>query len=359
MVEPVKSITIGNKRIGAGAPVYIVAELSGNHHGSLQRASELVHAAHEAGADAVKLQTYRADTITLDCDAPDFRISGGTSWDGTTLYKLYEKGATPWEWTLPLKELAEKLGMHLFSSPFDRTAVDFLQQVGVQAYKVASFELVDIPLIRYIAKTGKPIIMSTGMATVGEIAEAVDTARSEGVHDIVLLKCTSAYPSDPKDANVVTMTILGATFGVTVGLSDHSPGFGAAAASAALGASMIEKHLTLSRAEGGPESGFALEPHEYSQLVQTVRQAQMAVGKVHFGPAEGDASSMQFRRSLYVAKDIAQGEMFTSENVRSVRPSGGLHPRHYDSVVGKFASMNLKKGTPLDWNHIGGKAAAK
>ena len=352
MTQATTSVTIGSRPVGKDFPVFVVAELSGNHHGSLAAAIELVHAAAEAGADAVKLQTYRADTITLDSNEPSFRIGGGTGWDGLTLYQLYEKGATPWAWTSELKQEAQNRGMELFSSPFDVSAVDFLDQVGMPAYKIASFELIDIPLIRHVASKGKPLIFSTGMATLGEIEEAVSAAQKVGNNDIILLKCTSAYPSDPAEMNLRTIPVLGDVFRLPVGLSDHSTGIAVASAAVALGACMIEKHITLRRADGGPESAFALEPAEFHTMVQAVRETELALGQVRFGAAAKEAASTQFRRSLFVAADMEAGDTFTAYNLKSVRPGGGMHPRHLEEILGNKATIALKKGTALAWHHV-------
>ncbi len=350
--HPGREVTIGRRKVGSGHPVFMVAELSGNHHQSFETAVKMVEAAAEAGADAVKLQTYTADTITLDCDSEIFRIGGGTEWDGETLHSLYSRSATPWEWQPKLKEVAEDHGLELFSSPFDPTAVDFLEKMNVPAYKIASFELVDIPLIQHAATKGKPLIMSTGMASLGEIEEAVDAARDAGCREIVLLKCTSAYPADPAEMNLRTIPHLAQAFDVPVGLSDHSTGIAVPVAATALGVVMIEKHLTLSCADGGPESGFALEPAEFKAMVEAVRVGERALGMVHYGLTERDEGSRVFRRSLFVVYDVREGEPFTNKNVRSIRPAHGLPPVDLERVLGRTALCNLEIGTPLSWDVI-------
>jgi pseudaminic acid synthase len=343
---------IGARPIGDGHLVYLIAELSANHNQDYEQAVRLIHAAKEAGADAVKLQTYTADTITIRCDRPEFRIGGGTLWDGRTLHDLYGEAFTPWEWQPKLKAVADRLGLDLFSSPFDVTAVDFLQKMDVPAYKVASFELVDIALIQAIARTGKPLIISTGMATLEEIDEAVQAARQAGAVQIALLKCTSAYPASPDEMNLRTIPELAHRFGVPVGLSDHTMGIEAAIAAVALGACIIEKHLTLSRSMKGPDSEFSLEPQEFKTLVQAVRTTQCALGEVHFGVSPHEANSVVFRRSLYVVEDVKQGEEFTACNVRSIRPGCGLHTRHLPEILRKRAACDIGRGTPLSWELV-------
>lgn len=347
------SIQIGARKISADAPVYIIAELSANHNHDFEQAVKLIHAAKDAGADAVKLQTYTADTITLASDREEFRIGGGTLWDGRNLHDLYEEAYTPWEWQPRLQQVAYELGLDLFSSPFDDTAVDFLEKMQVPAYKLASFELVDIPLIRKMARTGKPLIMSTGMATVEEIQEAIDTAREAGAEQIALLKCTSAYPSPPEEMNLLTIPELSRRFVVPVGLSDHTMGTAVPVAAVSLGACMVEKHLTLSRSQPGPDSGFSLEPHEFKTMVDAVRIAEKALGEIHFGITEKDANSRTFRRSLFVVRDVKRGEIFTKENVRSIRPAHGLHTRHLNEVLGRTAATDIERGTPLRWDLVG------
>jgi pseudaminic acid synthase len=340
---------IGNRIIGSGAPVYIVAELSANHNQNFDQAVRILRAAKDAGADAVKLQTYTADTITLRSDKECFRITGGTLWVGRTLYDLYQEAFTPWEWQPKLKEIANELGMDLFSSAFDDSAVDFLEQMNVPAHKVASCELLDIGLIQKMASTGKPLIMSTGMASGEEIMEAVEAARGAGATQIALLKCTSAYPAPPEEANLLTISELARRFGCTVGLSDHTMGIAVPVAAVALGARIIEKHLCLRRADGGPDGAFSLEPQEFKAMVEAVRTAEKALGAVQFNSGPREASSRKFRRSLFVVEDIKKGELFTKQNVRSIRPADGLHPRHLKEVLGKRAACDVERGTPLGW----------
>jgi pseudaminic acid synthase len=344
-------LTINDRAIGPGNPAYIIAELSANHNHDFERAVQLIQAAKEAGADAIKLQTYTPDTITIDSDDPLFR-SRSPLWKGRTLYDLYGEAYTPWEWQPRLKEIAVELGMDLFSTPFDFTAVDFLETMQVPAYKIASFEVVDIPLIRRIAQTGKPIIMSTGMATLGEIDEAVSAIRETGNGQLALLKCTSAYPALPEEVNLRTIPHLAAAFDVVAGLSDHTLGIQVPVAAVALGACIIEKHFTLARADGGPDSAFSLEPQEFAEMVAAVRVAEKALGKVHYGITAKDAESRAFRRSLFVVRDVSAGEVFTSENVRSIRPAHGLHTRYLDDVLGQRAARDIQRGTPLAWELI-------
>jgi len=346
------SIKIGEKTIGAGHPTYIVAELSANHNQDFDSAVRIIQAAKSAGADAVKLQTYTPDTITIASDREEFRVSGGTLWDGRNLHNLYAEAFTPWDWQPKLKEVAESLGMDCFSSAFDATAVDFLEKMSVPAHKVASFELVDIPLIQKMARTGKPLIMSTGMATVEEIEEALDAAREAGATQIALLKCTSAYPAAPDEMNLRTIPELARRFALPVGLSDHTMGIVAPVAAVALGACIIEKHLTLSRSVPGPDSAFSLEPHEFKAMVDAVRIAERALGEVYFGSSEKEEASRAFRRSLFVVEDVREGESFTAANIRSIRPGNGLHPRHFTEVLGKRASQGIKRGTPLRWEYV-------
>ncbi len=349
-----KTMKIGEKNIGAGHPVYIVAELSANHDGSLERAEQTIRAAADAGADAVKLQTYTADTLTIDCDNEYFRISGGTPWDGRTLYDLYKEAYTPWEWHAGLKRVAEECGLEFFSTPFDETAVDFLEELGVPCHKVASFELVDIPLLRKIGATKKPVIMSTGMAMEEEVREAVETLRKSGCTDLTLLKCTSSYPAEPKDANLRTILDMAEKFDCLAGLSDHTLGIAVPVAGVALGACLIEKHFTLSRASGGVDSGFSLEPTEFRAMVDAVRTAEQAVGKMCYGEMEVDKKNRIYRRSLFVVKDIKAGEPFTTENVRSIRPGHGLSPRELDHILGQAAVCDIARGTPLERKMIRG-----
>lgn len=344
---------IDDRVIGPGQPVYVIAELSANHHQDFERAARLIDAAKEAGADAIKLQTYTPDTITIRSDRQEFRIGGGTIWDGRSLHELYGDAFTPWEWQPKLKAMANALGLALFSSPFDGTAVEFLEGMGVPAYKVASFELVDIPLIQKMARTGKPLIMSTGMATTEEIEEALIAARQEGANEIALLKCTSAYPSAPDEMNLRTIPELAHRFEVPAGLSDHTMGIAVPIAAVALGACIIEKHLTLSRSEKGPDSAFSLEPHEFKSMVDEVRFAEKALGGVQFGPSAREQASLAFRRSLFVVEEIKCGETFTNKNVRSIRPAHGLHTRHLPEILRRRAACNIEPGTPLSWDLVG------
>jgi len=346
------TLQIGTRTIGTGQPVYVVAELSANHNQDFEQAVKIIQAAKDSGADAVKLQTYTADTITIACDREPFRITGGTLWDGRTLYELYREAYTPWEWQPKLKQVANELGMDLFSSPFDESAVDFLEKMDVPAHKLASCELVDIALIQKMARTGKPLIMSTGMATVEEIQEAVQAARQAGATQIALLKCTSAYPATPDDMNLRTIPELAKRFGVPAGLSDHTMGNAVAVAAVTLGACIIEKHITLSRTLKGTDSQFSLEPQEFKAMVEAIRITERALGVVHFGARGQEASSLAFRRSLFVVQDLRRGEEFTAWNVRSIRPAHGLHTRHLSQVLGKRASRDIVRGTPLDWDLI-------
>jgi N-acetylneuraminate synthase len=347
-----QSIQIGKRSIGEGQPTYVIAEMSANHGQQFDESMKIVRAAKECGADAVKLQTYLPDTMTIACEREEFRISGGTIWDGRNLHDLYGEAYTPWDWQPKLKKLAEDLGMDCFSSAFDSTAVDFLEEMDVPAHKIASFELVDIPLIQKMARTGKPLIMSTGMATVEEIDEALQSARYAGATQIVLLKCTSAYPAPPEEMNLRTIPEMQRRFNVPVGLSDHTMGIAVPVAAVALGACIIEKHLTLSRSVPGPDSAFSLEPQEFRAMLDAVRIAEKALGEVHFGLSEKEKASRAFRRSLFVVEDVRQGEVFTAENVRSIRPGNGLHTRHLNDVLGKSAAQGIKRGTPLSWEFV-------
>jgi N-acetylneuraminate synthase len=346
------SVGIAGRRIGRGFPVFVIAELSANHNGEYEQAVRIVRAAKDAGADAVKLQTYTPDTITIASENQEFRVSGGTLWDGRTLHALYAEAFMPWDWQPKLKKVAEDLGMDCFSSAFDTTAVDFLERMDVPAHKVASFELVDLPLIRKMACTGKPLIMSTGMATVEEIDEGLKCAREAGATEIALLKCTSAYPAPPEEMNLRTIPEMQRRFNVPVGLSDHTMGIAVPVAAVALGACIIEKHLTLSRSVPGPDSAFSLEPQEFKAMVDAVRIAEKALGEVYFGLSEKEKASRAFRRSLYVVEDVKQGEVFTAENVRSIRPGNGLHTRHLNDVLGKSAARGIERGTPLSWEFV-------
>jgi len=344
-------IKIGSRSLGVGHPAYVVAEVSANHHQDFEQAIKIIRAAKEAGVDAVKLQTYTPDTITIASNRPEFRVEG-TIWNGQNLYELYGEAYTPWEWQPRLKHVANDLGLDLFSSPFDATAVDFLEQMGVPAHKLASFELVDLPLIQKMARTGKPLIMSTGMATVDEVEEAVETARRAGASQLALLKCTSAYPARAEEMNLRTIPELARRFSVPVGLSDHTLGVAVPVAAAALGACIIEKHITLSRSDGGPDSAFSLEPHEFKAMIDAVRVAEKALGEVHFGVSEKEVASRLFRRSLFVVKEVKCGDAFTSENVRSIRPGHGLHTRHLEEVLGRRATRDIERGTPLSWELV-------
>jgi pseudaminic acid synthase len=347
-----EQVVINGRRIGPGQPTYIVAEMSGNHQQDFAQAVKILEAAHRAGADAVKLQTYTPDTLTIPCNSAYFQIKG-TIWEGKTLHDLYSEAYTPWDWQPELQRVADTLGLTLFSTPFDASAVDFLEDMGVPAYKIASFELVDLPLIRRIAATGKPIIMSTGMATLGEIDEAVRTVRENGCRELVLLKCTSAYPAPLAEMNLRTIPHLAEAFGVPAGLSDHTMSPVVPVAAVTLGACLIEKHLTLCRDVAGPDSAFSQEPDEFAAMVQAVRAVEQALGKVSYKLTEKEKTSRVFRRSLFVVHDMEQGERFTAENVRSIRPGHGLHTRFLGQVLGRRAAVNIPRGTPLSWEMVG------
>ena len=350
-MNQVSFITIAGRRIGQGQPPYIVAEMSGNHNGDLGRALAMLEVAKEAGADAVKLQTYTADTLTIDHDGPEFRVRGGL-WDGNTLYRLYQEAHTPWEWHEALFAKGRELGIAVFSAPFDATAVEFLKKLDAPAYKIASFEVIDLPLIERTAATGRPLIMSTGMANREEIGEAVEAARRAGCKELALLHCVSGYPTDPADSNLRTMADLAETFGVPVGLSDHTMGIAVSVAAVVLGAGMIEKHFTLKRADGGPDAAFSLEPDELSALVEGCRTAWQALGKVTYERSESERGNAIFRRSLYVVEDIAAGEAFSESNLRSIRPGYGLAPKHLPEIIGRRAARRLTRGTALDWDMV-------
>jgi N-acetylneuraminate synthase len=343
----IKPIQIGTRLIGPGHPVYIVAELSANHRQNFDEAVRLVHAAKESGADAVKLQTYTPDTMTIDCDGDNFRHGGGSLWEGQTLYGLYQKGSMPWQWQPELKKVANRLGLDLFSSAYDGTSVDFMRRMGVPAIKISSFELVDLPLIRYAAATGIPLIISTGMAELTEIHQAVDAARQAGATRIMLLKCTSAYPTPLDQVNLRTIGHLAQTFKVPCGLSNHSRDHVIPIAAAALGACMIETHLTLSRSDGSLDSGFSQEPEELKMMVEEVRAAEKSLGTVHFGPTHAEHESQSFRRSLYAVVDIQKDEVVTRENIRSIRPGGGMPPDHLEKLIGRRVTKTVNQGTPI------------
>jgi len=345
-------IEVNGRRIGPGFPAYIVAEMSANHHQDFDRAVEIIERAKDSGADAVKLQTYTPDTLTIRSDKEYFRIRGETLWAGRTLYDLYSEVFMPWEWQPKLKTVAEEIGLDLFSTAYDSSAVDFLEDMGVPAHKVASFEIVDIPLIDKMASTGKPLMISTGIATFGEIEEAVQAAHKAGATQIALLKCTSAYPAPPEEINLRSIPHLTKGFGVPVGVSDHTLGIAVPVAGVSLGACIVEKHFTLSRDIPGPDSSFSLEPHEFTAMVEAIRTAEKALGAVHYGTTERELSSRVFRRSLFVVKDVKIGEQVTAENVRSIRPGYGLHPRHLKNVLNREFTENVYQGTPLMWTMI-------
>lgn len=344
---------IKGRTIGADQPPFIIAEMSGNHNQSLDRALAIVDAAADAGADALKLQTYTADTMTLDIDQGEFFINDPNSlWQGNSLYKLYQEAYTPWEWHQPIFERCRQRGMLCFSTPFDETAVDFLESLDVPCYKIASFENTDLPLICKVAATGKPMIISTGMATVAELDETIRAARKAGCRDIILLKCTSTYPATPESTNLRTIPHLRALFDCETGLSDHTMGTGVAVASVALGATVIEKHFTLSRADGGIDSAFSTEPHEMRLLIEESRRAWQALGNICYGPTENEIPSLKHRRSLYIVEDLLKGEILTGKNLRAIRPGMGLAPKHLELFLGKRVAKDAKKGTPLDWSLI-------
>lgn len=345
---------IANRTIGSETAPFIIAEMSGNHNQSLERALEIVGVAAKSGAHALKLQTYTADTITLDLQDGDFFIGDEQSlWKGSSLYALYQRACTPWEWHAPIMQRARELGIICFSTPFDESAVDFLESLDVPAYKIASFENVHLPLIRKVAATSKPLMISTGMATLAEIDDAVGAARMAGCRELVLLKCTSTYPATPESSNVMTIPHMRSLFGCEVGLSDHTMGIGAAVAAVAYGATVIEKHFTLSRADGGVDSAFSLEPDELRTLVIETNRAWQSLGRVSYGPCEGEKKSLAFRRSIYIAADVKAGDVLTRENLRCVRPGMGLAPKFYDMLLGRRVNRDLKKGTPMNWELVG------
>ena len=347
------TIQVDGQVIGPGQPTFIVAEISANHLHSLERCLEIIEAAKEAGADAVKTQTYTADTLTIDCSEPPFQINDG-AWGGKCLHELYKEAFTPWEWHFEMQRKANELGLIFFSTPFDGTAVDYLMEMNVPAYKVASFECIDIGFLKKVGATGKPVILSTGMATMAEIEEAVHTLISAGCQELALLKCTSAYPASPSEMDLRTIPHLASTFSVPVGLSDHTLTTAVPIASVAMGANIIEKHFTLSRDDKGPDAFFSLEPNEFAEMVKAVRTVEQALGGVRYGPTERERDSIIFRRSLFVVEDVAAGEVFTTENVRSIRPGMGLHPRYLPHIIGRKASKAIHRGTPVAWELIGG-----
>ncbi len=345
-------IEIAGRRVGAAHEPFVICELSGNHNGSLERALSMIDAAAATGCDAIKIQTYTADTITMDVDRPEFRIRGGL-WDGRSLHELYREAQTPYEWHPALFARARERGVILFSSPFDESAVDLLADLGAPAFKIASFEAVDLPLIRYAAAKGKPLIISTGMANLAEIEAAREAAMSAGAPGVVLLHCVSAYPAALEDANVRTVADMAGRFGCPVGLSDHTMGTAASVAAIALGASVIEKHFTIARADGGPDAAFSLEPAEFTALVRDCKDAWRALGRAHYDLLGSERGNAQFRRSLYVAADVKAGEPLTRANVRSIRPGNGLAPAHLDEVLGRPAARPLNRGEPLTWDMLG------
>ena len=347
-----KTIKIGNHIIDNDSKTFVIAEMSANHNMNFDRAVEIMKAAKDAGADAIKIQTYTADTITLDCDDPCFQITQGTLWDGTTLHKLYEKAYTPWDWQPKLQKIAGELGLEFFSSPFDLSAVDFLEEMNVPAYKIASFEINDIPMIRKIARLHKPMIFATGIAHLSDIELAVQTCKEEGNEQVILLKCTSAYPAPYEDVNLRTIPSLANTFDCIAGLSDHTMGSAVAGAAVALGAKVIEKHLTLRRADGGADSAFSMEPEEFKEMVQNIRKIELALGTVTYELTPKAAREREHSRSLFVARDMKKGDVFTPENLRSVRPANGLHTKYYEDILGKRITKDAKLGTPMSWDLV-------
>lgn len=346
------NIQIGNRIIGPDQPAYIIAELSCNHRHDYDIAVRTIYAMKEAGADCVKLQTAKPESITIDSDKDDFKVSGGTLWDGMTLFELYKEIHTPWEWHAPLQKLSHDLGMDFFSSPFDLKAVDYLENLDVPAYKIASFEITDIPLIKYAAKKGKPMIISTGVAMPENIADAVNACKEVGNHEIILLKCTSAYPTPLEEVNLAAIPLIRDQFDVQVGLSDHTKGFIVPVGAIAQGAVIIEKHFILDKSLGGPDADFSLEPIEFKTMVENVRKVEKAIGKALINSEEKVRKGRQFSRSLYVVEDVKEGEIFTHENVRSIRPGYGCHPKHLDQIIGKKATKDLSRGTPFEINFL-------
>jgi N-acetylneuraminate synthase len=344
-------VIIDDRKIGPDYPVYVIAELSANHNGDINRAFKIMEEAKKAGADAIKLQTYTHETITINCDSSDFQIEGGL-WGGQTLYQLYKDAHMPWEWHKPLFEKAKELGITIFSSPFDFTAVDLLEELDAPAYKIASFEVIDLPLIKRVAQTGKPMIISTGMANEVEIEEAINTAKENGCNDLIVLHCVSGYPAPADQYNLRTITDISKRFNVLSGLSDHTIDNATAVASVALGACLIEKHVTLDRSGGGADDSFSLEPKELTQLCADVKTAWEAMGRAHYERTEAEKGNAKFRRSLYVVNDIRKGQAFTSENLKSIRPGFGLPPKYYEDVLGKVASEDIKRGQALTWDLV-------
>lgn len=344
-------IKIGKRAIGDGMPAYIIAEMSANHAGSIERAKEIIWAAKQAGADCIKIQTYTPDTLTIDCHNEFFQVKNGT-WEGENLYSLYGKAFTPWEWQKELKEEADKAGIDFLSTPFDKTSVDFLEDIGLEFYKIASFEMIDLPLLEYVASKGKPIIMSTGMASLEEIREAIEAIKGQGNRQLAILKCSSAYPADPADMNLKTICDMKKRFGIPVGLSDHSMGSFSAMIAVALGASVIEKHFCLSREIDNPDASFSMTPDEFARMVSDIRRTEEAMGTIKYGVSKQEESSMVFRRSIFVVEDIAQGQPFTDENIRIIRPGYGMKPKYMKDVLGMCAGEDLKRGTPLSFDKI-------
>ncbi len=357
MTEP-RAVHIHGHRIGAGSPTYVIAEMSANHGQDFNRAVDIVHAAKAAGADAIKLQTFTPDLHTLNHDSAHFRVGGGTLWDGRTLHDLYSEAYMPWEWQPRLQALANQIGIDLFSAPVDASSVDFLEGLDVPAYKIASFDLVDLELVRRAARTRRPLIMSTGMASLAEIAEAVSAASDAGATEIALLKCTSAYPAPPSEMNLRAIPYLAGMFGVPVGLSDHTTGIESAVAAVALGACIVEKHLTLSRELPGPDRAFSLEPAEFGQMVASIRTTEAALGSARYRLGAQEEASRSLRRSLFVVKDVRAGDILSAEHVRSIRPGHGLHPRHLHDVLGRRAARDVARGTPVTWDLLGGLGAS-
>lgn len=343
---------MGERKIGPGQPVFIIAEMSANHGHNINKAYKIIDAAYEAGVDAIKLQTYTPDTITINSDKKYFQIKVNDAWKGQTLYDLYSKAYTPWDWQPKLKKYAESKGLVCFSTPFDPTAVDFLEKIKMPVYKIASFEVVDIPLLKKVGNTQKPVIMSRGMASISELKLAIETLRDSGCPSIALLHCISSYPAQYEEMNLLTIPNMIKKFKIPIGLSDHSLGTDASTVAVALGASIIEKHITLKRSDGGPDSAFSLEPKEFKTLVQSVRNSEKSLGKIFYGAGLKELENITFRKSLFAVRDIKKGERLTEENIRSIRPGHGLEPKYYDKVIGKFAKVNLKRGTPLKFNHI-------